>query len=225
MTVITIPELPGKGRLGRHIQHDPASRAFSLSPSPKPLVSIQHVRHCSPFTQGNLGSCTGMAMAGALMTGTLYDPTKPELTEKDAEHIYSEASLLDDVPGHWPPEDTGSTGLGACKAAKRLGYVTSYQHPFGLAAVLSALCEGPLLLGMDWYEGFDEPDPYGEVRATGTVRGGHEVCLSGINVEGEYVRFCNSWGTSYGTYGYGVMTFALLDKQLKNRGDAVRPVR
>src|SRR5690349_5171214 len=92
-----IPEIRIEGRrLGRNIDHDERSKAFPAMVAP--LRTARHGRHCLPFDQGDLGSCTGNAMAGALMTDPLYVQGR-DLGEKDAVELYSEATSLDQFDG------------------------------------------------------------------------------------------------------------------------------
>jgi len=51
----------------------------------------------APFDQGALGSCTGNAMAGVLMTDPIWVPGR-NLTEVDAVKLYKAATKLDNVP-------------------------------------------------------------------------------------------------------------------------------
>ena len=64
-----IVEKPGAGRLGRHVEHNPQSRAFSVGTAA--VKTVTYRRHGKAFDQGELGSCTGNAMAGVLMTEPL----------------------------------------------------------------------------------------------------------------------------------------------------------
>ncbi len=193
--LVTIPELPGRGRLGRHIEHDPKSRAFEATTRLSPIRSHQWERHVPPFDQGELGSCTGNAMAGCLATGPHYKADR-KVDESLAVEIYSHATRLDYIRGHYPPEDTGSSGLAVAKAASRMGLVHAYHHAFSLHGTLAALSlVGPVILGTAWYAAFDEPvGPQAELRIGGEVRGGHEVQLLGVDVEAKTIRGCNSWG-------------------------------
>ena len=102
-----IKEKKGAGRLGRHVEHDPQSRAFSAGTAAIKTVTYQ--RHGSAFDQGDLGSCTGNAMAGVLMTDPFWVRGR-NLTEADAVALYKAATKLDDIPGKSPPDDTGSSG-------------------------------------------------------------------------------------------------------------------
>lgn len=223
LTTIALLERPGVGRLGRHIEHDERSRAFQTVPRLTNLRSVQWPRHCPPFDQGDVGSCTGNAMAGALMTGPLYAHGR-DLTEKDALALYSAATHLDTVAGHYPPEDTGSSGLAVAKAAKRANYIKEYRHAFGINAALSALTLGPIIIGIGWYEGFDAPQSYeAELVISGQVRGGHEVVLDGIDVERGLVKGTNSWGTAWGSGGRFAMSFGTFKRLLAERGDVVVP--
>src|SRR5882672_8003142 len=103
-----IREREGAGRLGRHVEHDPRSRAFSAGTAA--IKSVRHKRHGKAFDQGELGSCTGNAMAGVLMTEPLWIRGR-NLAEADAVALYKTATRLDSVPGTYPPNDTGSSGL------------------------------------------------------------------------------------------------------------------
>ena len=49
-----IIEKPGPGRLGRHVEHDPRSRAFSAGTAV--VKTVTYKRHGEPFDQGDLGS-------------------------------------------------------------------------------------------------------------------------------------------------------------------------
>ncbi|MEV5953720.1 hypothetical protein AB0M11_08075, partial [Streptomyces sp. NPDC051987] len=51
------------GRLGRHIEHDPRSRAYALSEDllPSTYTSAVHTVRIPVLDQGSLGSCTGNA--------------------------------------------------------------------------------------------------------------------------------------------------------------------
>ncbi len=118
-------------RLGRHVEHDARSRNFPAAVAP--ISDVKHVRHGKPFDQGDLGSCTGNAMAGALMTAPYYKASRT-LVEANAVQLYEQATHFDRMQGTYPPDDTGSTGLAVAKAAKRDGYITAYSHAFGHAA-------------------------------------------------------------------------------------------
>src|SRR3974390_862685 len=109
--------------LGRHIEHDERSKRFPVARLAKGPKSATYQRHCPPFDQGALGSCTGNAMAGVLMTEPFWT-TGRLLTESDAVRLYSEATHLDNIRGNYPPDDTGSSGLAVAKAAKKEGWIT-----------------------------------------------------------------------------------------------------
>ena len=207
--------------LGRIVRHDPRSRAYAYTAA-NPLISVRWIRHAPIFDQGNIGSCTSNACLGALGTGPLYDALKsrPTYNEIEAVHLYSQATMLDDAPGSYPPDDTGSSGLAVAKAAQNDGWLSGYQHAFDFTAALSALAAGPLIVGVDWYAGFDTPAKTGECVLSGSVRGGHELCVDTLDVENQRVWFTNSWGESWGTFGRAFWTFATFEKLLAADGDA-----
>jgi hypothetical protein len=217
-------EIAGAGRLGRHIEHDPRSRAFSAGTSA--VKSVRHRRHGKAFQQGSLGSCTGNAMAGALMTEPLWKPGRT-LTEKDAVKLYKAATRLDSIPGVYPPDDTGSSGLAVMKAAVKAKYITGYAHTFSLQQLLGSLVRYPGILGINWYDSFDQPRSDGECRLTSHARnrGGHEVQLFGIDVKKRQVWCFNSWGSTWGAKRNGTFWFSYktLERLLDERGDATFP--
>ncbi len=223
-----IPEVAIAGkRLGRHIEHDPRSTRFAVQThtfdlKPRPIHSAKWIRYCAPFNQGETGACTGNAAIGSCMTGPNYVPGR-ELTEADAVDCYSLATHLDKIPGFYPPTDTGSSGVAAAKAAKKRGFVDYYHHCFSLASALVALSAGPVIAGVNWYEGFDAPTGTNSLLTiAGDVRGGHEVELLEIDVDLALVRGVNSWGEDWGDHGYFVWTFDTLDRLLHEHGDVTQ---
>ena len=222
MPSILIPECRHSGfRLGRHIEHDERSRSFPADGAAA-LKSAQHVRFGPPLDQGDLGSCTGNAAVGMLMTDPFYR-SKRILHEKDAVAVYEAATKLDDVDGAYPPDDTGSTGLAAMKACKAKGWITAYAHAFGLDHALRALVLAPVCFGVNWYEGFDTPRSDGECRLAGSVRGGHEIVADGIDVDNKRVWLTQSWGAHWGGLGNGrfYWSFNTVERLLAEDGDVV----
>ena len=219
-----IEEQPIDGRrLGRHVQHDERSKAYRARMATA-LVSTIHTRRCDAYDQGELGSCTGNAIAGGLMTDPHYRPARV-LGEVEAVALYSVASnYFDAIPGGWPPIDTGSTGLAVAKAAQNLGYISSYGWAFGLDEALRALVVAPIIIGINWYSSFDFPSSTGNITITKNayVRGGHEVVLDRINVSKKTVGGMNSWGPYYGVNGRFKMGWATFGRLLNEHGDATQ---
>src|SRR5262249_46003954 len=192
-----IREHAGAGRLGRHVEHDPHSWSFSAGTAA--VKTVTHKRHSKAFDQGDLGSCTGNAMAGVLMTEPFWVRGRT-LTEDDAVALYKLATRLDNVRGKYPPDDTGSSGIGVMKAALRKKYITGSAHTFSLNHLLGSLSLRPGFLGINWYDSFDDPRPDGECRLTAgaRIRGGHEVQLFGLDARKKRVWCYNSWGPTWG---------------------------
>lgn len=227
MTEVTLrkieEQIDPEKRLGRHVEHDPRSRdyPFTVTLAPPAFRRAHHRVYGGILNQGNLGSCTGNATAGAINTQGLHVYKSTALKEPIAVALYSRATELDNFPGKYPPDDTGSSGLAVAKAAQEKGYITKYQHAFGMTEALTALQLGPVITGVDWYEGFDHPDANGKVQIAGQVRGGHEFVIIGFEPFGtidESLIFAqNSWGAGWGLHGrfsFTVKTWqALLDAQ------------
>lgn len=212
-----IPEhvVPGK-RLGRHIKHDPRSRDYAVKPATiASLKSVRHRRLVPVYDQGDVGSCTGNACAGALSS----KPFHHHFHEPTAVRIYSQAETLDG-DGPYPPNDNGSFGLSVAKVALAHGWITRYEHCFDLPSVLTALQTRSVLLGVGWLTGFDEPAPNGRMANTGTRRGGHEICADEIDVERRRVWITNSWSPEWGLAGRAWWSWDDLDAILHDSGDA-----
>lgn len=204
-----IEERPSEhgGRLGRHVEHDERSRAYSfggvvVAGSPR---TVHHRHYGTVLDQDGLGSCTGNAVVQAINTSPLHHLHTHLLHEQEAVDLYSLATYLDPWEGEYPPNDTGSSGLAAAKAAQQKGYITSYQHAFSMEQAIAALQLGPVITGVNWYEGFDHPLQSGLVTIEGQVRGGHEFVIvgyePGLKVTEGLVFAINSWGPHWGKQG------------------------
>lgn len=228
-----LPELPprssvgriaGAGRLGRHVNHDEASRAYPvralLGPT-RARRAVLHRRHVAIYDQGNLGSCTGQALAGCLSTGPFRHRYS---TQRYPRMFYRHATELDPWPGSWPPEDTGSDGLSVCKVAVAHGIIRGYTWGFSLTDLLDTLQAQPLIVGTAWKGGMDAPDSSGLVHAVGDDRGGHEYCAVGDDPERRRVRFANSWTAGWGDGGYFDLAYDDLASLLADNGDVTVPV-
>jgi hypothetical protein len=236
-----ISEKPVPGmRLGRHVRHDPRSLQY-LYPAAEisGLRSIRHERQIGVLDQGHVGSCTGNAAEGCVGTAPflaaiprdfLVRPTgDPVKDEQQALALYATATTLDNAPGSYPPDDTGSDGLSVAKAALRAGLISGYRHCTSLEAALSALADLPVIAGINWYDSFDRPDADGllSIAPGAQVRGGHEICLDELDVERQRIGFTNSWGTAWNLDGRGYFGWADFARLLSEEGDVTvfTPVR
>lgn len=210
--------------LGRHPEaashHDPRSRSFA-APADLPAKTVTWRRYGPVLDQGQVGSCTGNATAQVLNHRPFHIVGTSCYREVDALRFYRIATEVDPYPGSYPAEDTGSDGLSVAKAAQQLGAITGYTHAFGLDHVLSAAQAGPLIVGTDWYDGMFHPDGSGQVFPSGSIAGGHEYTLDGVNVEHKMLRFLNSWGSGWGARGRFYQSFDNFSKLLAAGGDAV----
>ena len=195
---------------------------------------------CSPIEdQGQLGSCTGNAIAGII---ELMDRKKGKLLDVSRLFIYYEERLMEGTVNY----DSGAYIRDGIKVVNKKGaplenlwpYVitrfktkpsnaaytdalkrkaTAYQRCANFAAVKTALSQGyPVVVGFDVYESFEYPInnntgmmPYPNVD-TEQLLGGHAVALVGYNDNTNRFIARNSWGTSWGDNGYFYMPYQVI---------------
>jgi hypothetical protein len=208
-------------RLARHVEHDPKSWDFPADTAPITTVTWAHPGPI--LDQGQVGSCTGNALADCLNTLPLYK-SGPFVDEKAAIAIYSWATHHDGIPGTYPKEDTGSSGIAACKAGKHLGLLKGYKHAFGIEHTLGALMLQPVMIGIPWYTGMFDPDGDGFLNVTGKVEGGHEIAIIGCDSLNQSVTVLNSWGSSWGINGFALLRWSDLERLLAEQGDCTVPL-
>ena len=211
-------------RLGRHIEHDSRSKEY-------PARQLTGVRnrlwaHQAPVLKQDIGCCTGAAMAQLLNCSAMVLArraglgTTRYLTLAHAKELYAAATEIDDIAGQWPPDDTGSSGLGVAKAAVQLGYGSSYRHAFGFPHFLAAIQMAPMIVGPWWYQGMGKLARKAVAYPTGQRLGGHEYLCLGADFDTETLTFLNSWGASWGDNGRFRMAFRDFEKLLTDDGDA-----
>lgn len=196
--------------------------------------------NCSPVeNQGNLGSCTGNAIA-ALMEYLSRKAKKN--TDVSRLFIYYQERLLEGTVNydagayirdgikvvnkfgapletHWPyiekkwnyrPTQAAYTNALTRKAV-------GYQRCADFTAVKNALAIGyPVVIGFDVYESFETQTvsntgmmPYPNT-ATEQLLGGHAVVIVGYNDSTQRFIVRNSWGTSWGDRGYFYMPYQVI---------------
>lgn len=214
--------------LGRNLNHDRRSRNF---PAPTAAV-IQTVlwSHRAPILdQGNLGSCTGNALAQLINTtkfalARLRVHNRRYLKEPEAIDFYKRATVIDPFFGSYPPDDTGSDGLSVTKAGMEQGYFSSYTHPFGFDHFLGAIQLQPVIVGTNWYDDMFDTNSKGFVSVSGGYAGGHEFLCLGVNMRDKYVTFLNSWSEWWGLNGRFRMSFPDFERLLNEDGDVTAPI-
>lgn len=222
--VVTVPQLDP--RLGRQVVHDPRSRRFrapfTVDTSTWRTRSIR--LYDPPVNPRQIrGNCTGCDKAmnanavGTRVAGTVWGMAA-------ADSIYSGATTLDPFPGTWPPDDTGSSGLAACKAAQNFGMLGEYRWLFGGAdEVVQAVMDGWTVgVGTWWTEGMFHPQPANSgtlrvIHATGRRQGGHQYRVRGYVEPLDAVVLRCWWGPEFRDV---LLPRAELDDLLHDDGDA-----
>jgi len=197
-------------------------------------------QYCSLIeNQGNLGSCTGNAIAGAI---ELLHKRQNRTLDISRLFIYyyerlfigtvnydSGAYIRDGIKACYtygaPTENLWPYNISKFRtvppkaalldAAKRK--VTSYQRAADFNAVIDAITSGyPVTIGFSVYSSFDSPTvaktgimPYPNVNKE-RLLGGHAVLLVGYNKDNNTFIARNSWGTDWGDKGYFYMPFEVI---------------
>jgi hypothetical protein len=226
--IVTVEQLDP--RLGRHVVHDPRSRNFAYPQAAvvdKPKKAIRH-RIYGPRTtpRQKIGCCTCVDQcvkcdaAENRIRGVI-------LNMADAEHAYSIATGLDDDGQQYPPTDTGSSALYACKAAVQLAWIDRYEWIFhGAAGVLAAVAGTPgkparcVGVGTWWYSDMFKPDAKTLlVSVTGPKVGGHQWTVTGWAPRFNAFEALCWWGPEFGDNGRFRITYEALDALLADDGD------
>lgn len=185
------------------------------------------MEHEPCFDQGSLGSCTANAAIGCLVCEPFWRPDT-SFTETDCVTLYELETRLDDaqVPGHYPPDDTGSTGVWSMQALEQQRRIVDFRTATTAMQVLQLLMDGPVSIGVRWYRSMFRPDGSNRivVDPRSGIAGGHEVCLVGCDAGGQTVRVRNSWGTGWADGGHADLGWGELDVLMSLGGDAVQPV-
>ena len=228
-------------------QDKPDNRDYKYSlTTPSTPNTIDLRPYCSPIeNQGNLGSCTGQAIAGAIEL-----LNKRNGKHKDISRLfiyYYERLLLGTVnydsgayirdgikatnhygaslESHWP-YNIKKFRQEPIKEAKEDALnrkVTRYERIEDFNGCIDALSNGyPVIIGFHVYTSFISNTvartgnmPYPNTRRE-RLLGGHAVLLVGYNKTKKVFIARNSWGTSWGAKGYFYMPFDVIKPNMSS---------
>ena len=165
--------------------------------------------------QGSEGSCVGHGVAHELIAR----PVECKGVDHErAVDIYNLAKTLDP----WRGEDYEGTSVDAgAKAAQKMGWIESYYWATTLDELIIGIgYAGPAVIGVTWFEGMFDTDSKGFIYRKGQKRGGHCVCLNGVNLKCRYFKGVNSWGHKWGHKGTFRISFDDMEKLLLDEGVA-----
>lgn len=216
-------------------EHDPRSLDYpirSLIRSSVPDVP-KRWKVGNVLDQGQEGSCVGHGWTTELMASPKPVRLDPDKGHAYAVDVYNNAQLTDE----WEGEDyDGTSVLAGAKVIQSRGYMDEYRWAFTVDDVKDAiLTNGPVVIGIRWYESMYETRPSGLVEIGGPIVGGHCLTLTAyhpsMRLNGEdwnerfrVFRWRNSWGNWYGRNGDGFIRYEDLRDLLAGDGEACVPV-
>jgi C1A family cysteine protease len=205
----------------------------ALRKAPRALPASTDLRnHCSPVeNQGNLGSCTGNALAGAVeflerKDGVAFENVSRLFiyyNERVIEHTVSQdagAMIRDGIKSlvkqgvcaetRWPyvVSKFAVKPSAGCYKEALTHQVVAYARLLTLQDMRACLADGyPFVFGITVYDSFESS----QVAKTGVVPmpkssekvlGGHAIMAVGYNDIQKRFLIRNSWGTGWGMKGY-----------------------
>lgn len=223
------------------------SRDYKYQITQKANPTIVDLRpYCSSIeNQGNLGSCTGQSIAGAI---ELLNKRNGKPTDVSRLFIYYYERLMLGTVNY----DSGAYIRDGIKATNKYGAslesywpydirkfrqepiteakndalnrkVTRYERVSDLNGCIDALSNGyPVVMGFYVYESFMSMNvaktgnmPYPNTKRE-KLLGGHAVLLVGYNKSKKVFIVRNSWGTSWGDNGYFYMPFDIVKPNMSS---------
>ena len=227
-----VPDLPD------HRDHSYAAPLVNLGKLPD---KVDLRPNCPPvYDQGQLGSCTANAIAGAIEFGRMkehkqdvvpsrlfiyYNERVMEGTVNSdsgamiRDGIKSVATDGDAPETEWPYDITKFTEKPPAKVysdAKQYKVLQYQRVPRNLTQMKGCLASGyPFVFGFSVYESFESPDvaKTGQVSMPGSNEqevGGHAVVAVGYDDSQQRFIVRNSWGGDWGIAGYFTMPYTYL---------------
>jgi hypothetical protein len=208
-------------RFGRRIRKDKRDRNYPIAALLRYSAAITQRFWTDTSWSGDQGStprCVAFAACAWIEDGPISPAykkgKKPPFLSPGT--IYREAQALDGIP---MPHD-GTTVRGAAKCLQKRKIIKSYHWAANAQDVVQGVLQkGPVMLGIDWYEGMMEPDANGFLLPTGEIVGGHGIECNGVDIVAGYVRLKNSWGLDWGDKGHAKLAVKDLDALIKAQGE------
>jgi hypothetical protein len=217
----------------REVRFDERSRNFPIRELLKGGRLSNKIWKCTHhLDQGREGACVGFAWTHELNAV----PYEIRVETNTAKTIYYAAQQWD----QWAGTDyDGTSVIAGAKTVQSLGFMPEYRWAFGIDDVLGAISQqGPVVLGVNWYEGMFNTNEDGFITPTGELAGGHAILAKGVvfrkrckgcfwwkDLEEPYVVLHNSWGTDWGVNGDAYILASDLEKLLNEYGEACVPVK
>jgi len=179
------------------------------------------------LNQGSEGACVGHAIAHEMAARPAV--VDYSVCDRARWEVYHEAQRRDPWEGGaYPgaaPFYEGTSVLAGMQAATAAGFYSEYRWAFSEEDVARTVgYRGPVILGVDWFDGMFDVDSEGFLNLTGSVVGGHAILCYSVSISGDYYRVHNSWSQSWGDNGRAKIRRADMARLLAN-GEAAIPVR
>jgi hypothetical protein len=194
------------------------------------LPSVLWAPLAPTLDQGNLGSCTGNAAVQVRVSkpwtwSSTLDPFELEAMAID---VYSAATRIDPFAGRYPPDDTGSNGEAVMSVMRSRGLISGWVEVYTFEGLQRQIQKGPCIVGTNWYSSMYSPNSCGQLEVSGTIDGGHEWTIKGLDYATKRILGLNSWGDGFGARrlgqgGYFWITFGNFSKLLET-GDIHCPI-
>lgn len=204
--------------LGRLFKPDERDKSFLLKSILPEKPKIKHKYWFSEAWWGNqlnTPMCVGYSWAHWLEDGPVPHYGPAPIVPPD--QIYHYAQTMDDWEGE---EYDGTTVRAGAKYLQKLGYIQSYHWTWDLETMVDALLmQGPVVIGINWYNDMFEINGQGFVRVGGGIAGGHAIIADGVNVNYEKIRLKNSWGRHWGLEGFCFISFKDMERLIDEDGE------
>jgi hypothetical protein len=214
----------------KHVDKYPFAALGLRAPS-----AVERALPLLPYTraydQGHTHGCVGYSSSWmmSLLNRRLYAP----------KWLWDEAKLADPFPDTNPGDREETTVRAAMDVLRDQGHrrvyggrelaprrsegITENRWAVNYDEIRTSIAHGaPVVLGIDWYESFDQPEQVGGEwwigrGRRGRKKGGHAVCIYRASDALHAVGILNSWGPGYPPV---LMSYELLQRLLDQDGEA-----